>query len=155
MKVTASNVRRCGWAEGNDLMSEYHDSEWGVPTHKDKTHFEFLILEAAQAGLSWLIVLRKRAGYRKAFAGFDFKKVAKFGEHDVKRLMNDAGIVRNELKIRASIENAKRFLEVRNEFGTFDRYLWSFVEGKPVVNRVKSYREIASSTVLSDSVSKD
>ena len=104
-------------------MSAYHDREWGVPVHEDKTHFEFLILEAAQAGLSWLIVLRKREGYRKAFANFDFKKVAKFGETDVRRLMNDAGIIRNELKIRASIENAKRFLEVRKEFGTFDRYL--------------------------------
>jgi len=155
MKRKVSKVIRCAWAEGNDLMSEYHDREWGVPVHQDTTHFEFLILEAAQAGLSWLIVLRKREGYRKAFARFDFKKVAKFGERDVQRLMQDAGIVRNELKIRASIENAKRFLEVREEFGTFDRYLWSFVEGKPVVNRVKSYKEIAPNTPLSDAVSKD
>jgi DNA-3-methyladenine glycosylase I len=149
------NRIRCRWAQGNDLMSAYHDREWGVPVHRDKTHFEFLILEAAQAGLSWLIVLRKRDGYRKAFAGFDFRKVALFGEKDVQRLMNDAGIVRNELKIRASIENAKRFLEVRKEFKTFDRYLWNFVDGKPVVNAVKSYREVAPSTPLSDAVSKD
>jgi len=150
-----NNRTRCKWAEGNDLMSAYHDREWGVPVHDDKTHFEFLILEAAQAGLSWLIVLRKREGFRKAFAGFDFKKVAKFGEKDVERLMNDAGIIRNQLKIRASIENAKRFLEVRKEFGTFDRYLWNFVGGKPVVNHVKSYKQVAGSTPLSDAISKD
>jgi DNA-3-methyladenine glycosylase I len=148
-------MKRCGWADGNEIMSEYHDREWGVPVHDDKTHFEFLTLEAAQAGLSWLIVLRKREGYRKAFANFDFKKVAKFGERDVKRLMKDAGIVRNELKIRASIENARRFLDIREEFGTFDRYLWNFVEGKPVVNQVKSYKALAPSTPISDTVSKD
>jgi DNA-3-methyladenine glycosylase I len=136
-------------------MREYHDREWGVPVHDDKIHFEFLILEGAQAGLSWLIVLRKRDGYRKAFAGFDFNKVARFGERDVRRLMTDESIVRNELKIRAAIENARRFLEVRKEFGSFDSYLWNFADGKPVVNRVKSYKVAPSSTSLSDAISKD
>jgi DNA-3-methyladenine glycosylase I len=136
-------------------MREYHDREWGVPVHDDKIHFEFLILEGAQAGLSWLIVLRKREGYRKAFAGFDFNKVARFGERHVRRLMTDESIVRNELKIRAAIENARRFLEVRKEFGSFDRYLWNFVGGKPVINPVKSYKVAPSSTSLSDAISKD
>ena len=136
-------------------MREYHDREWGVPVHDDKVHFEFLILEGAQAGLSWLIVLRKREGYRKAFAGFDFNKVARFGERDVRRLMTDEGIVRNDLKIRAAIENARRFLEVRKEFGSFDSYLWNFVGSKPVVNRLKSYKVAPSSTALSDAISKD
>ncbi len=144
--------RRCAWAQSNPLLGEYHDREWGVPVHDDRVHFEFLILEAAQAGLSWLIVLRKRDGYRRAFAGFDFKKVAKFGEADVRRLLKDAGIVRNELKIRSSIENAKRFLDVRKEFGTFDAYLWSFVKGKPVSNRVRSMKDLKPNTPLSDAV---
>ena len=151
----ATPIRRCGWAEGNALLSEYHDREWGVPVHDDRQHFEFLILEAAQAGLSWLIVLRKREGYRKAFARFDFTKVAKFDEKDVARLVNDPGIVRNVLKIRSSIENARRFLEVRKEWGTFDKYLWGFVGGKPMVNKVGLYRDLPPHTELSDAVSKD
>jgi DNA-3-methyladenine glycosylase I len=136
-------------------MSAYHDREWGVPVRQDRRHFEFLILEAAQAGLSWLVVLRKRAGYRNAFANFDFNRVARYGEREIARLMQDAGIVRNELKIRASVENAKRFIEVRKEFGTFNRYLWNFVDGKPIVNAVESFRNISPTTPLSDEVSRD
>jgi DNA-3-methyladenine glycosylase I len=155
MKKETAAVQRCGWAQGDPLMSAYHDREWGVPVHQDRRHFEFLILEAAQAGLSWLIVLRKRKGYQNAFARFDYNEVARFGEKDVRRLMKDPGIIRNELKIRAAVENAKRFIEVRKEFGTFNRYLWNFVDGKPVVNQVKSYRDILPTTQLSDAVSRD
>jgi DNA-3-methyladenine glycosylase I len=155
MKIAIEDAQRCGWAHGDPLMRAYHDQEWGVPTRQDRRHFEFLILEAAQAGLSWRIVLKKRSGYQIAFADFDFHQVARFGERDIKRLMNDAGIVRNELKIRASVENAKRFLDVRKEFGTFNRYLWDFVEGKPVVNHVESYRDVPPTSPLSDTISRD
>ena len=148
-------ISRCAWAEGHPLLAEYHDREWGTPAHEDKKHFEFLILEAAQAGLSWLTVLKKREGYRKLFLNFDFNRVAKFGERDVRRLMKDASIIRNELKIRSAIHNAQRFLEVRKEYGSFDKYLWRFSGGKPVVNRVRSIQEIPPHTALSDAVSKD
>lgn len=148
-------AKRCSWADHHPLMSEYHDHEWGVPVHDDRVHFEFLILEAAQAGLSWLTVLKKRENYREAFANFDFSKVAKFGEADVRRLMQNAGIIRNQLKIRSSIENAKRVLEVRGEFGTFDKYLWSFTGGKQVRHAIRSIKDLKPSTELSDAVSKD
>lgn len=146
---------RCFWADSHPLLLDYHDKEWGVPAHDDKTHFEFLILEAAQAGLSWLTVLKKREGYRESFAGYDWKRVARFGETDVKRLMKNPGIIRNELKIRSTITNASRFEEVRNEFGSFDKYLWGFVEGKPVQNRIRSKKDLVSNTSLSDAVSRD
>jgi DNA-3-methyladenine glycosylase I len=136
-------------------MIEYHDREWGVPVRDDRKHYEFLVLEAAQAGLSWLTVLRKREGYRKAFAGFDPKKVARFGARDVVRLLRDPGIVRNRLKIRAAILNARLFLEVQKEFGSFDRYCWSFVGGKPKVNRRRSMREVPATSPESDAFSKD
>src|SRR6478609_5599536 len=127
-KAVAVGPRRCAWVPlDNPLYQRYHDEEWGVPVYDDKSIFEFLVLESAQAGLSWITVLRKRENYRKAFANFDYRKVAKFTERDVKRLMNDAGIVRNQLKIRAAISNAKAFLEVQREFGTFDKYIWGFV----------------------------
>ena len=150
-----AKLLRCKWAESHPLLSDYHDAEWGTPRHDDRTHFEFLILEAAQAGLSWLTVLKKREGYRKHFAGFDFNKVAKFGEADVRRMMKDAGIIRNELKIRSAISNAGPFIQVRKEFGTFDRYLWNFVGGKPVRGRIRTSKDLVPFTPLSDAVSKD
>ncbi len=149
------SIKRCWWADGHALLSEYHDKEWGVPRHDDRVHFEFLILEAAQAGLSWLTVLKKREGYRRHFAGFDYEKVATFGETEVKRMLKDPGIIRNELKVRSAIANAKPFIAVRKEFGTFDRYLWDFVAGKPVQNRVRSMKDLVPNSPLSDAVSKD
>jgi DNA-3-methyladenine glycosylase I len=148
-------VKRCPWALSHALLMEYHDREWGVPAHDDRTHFEFLILEAAQAGLSWLTVLKKREGYRKHFAGFDFDQVAKFGEAEVNRMLKDPGIIRNELKVRSAIANAKPFIKVREEFGTFDKYLWGFTQGKQVVNKVRSPKDLVPNSPLSDSVSKD
>lgn len=148
-------MKRCFWAESHPLMSDYHDKEWGLPAHDDKTHFEFLILEAAQAGLSWLTVLKRREGYRKAFANFDYKKVAKFGEAEVKKLMQDTGIIRNQLKIRSAISNAVPFMKIQKEFGSFDRYLWNFVNGKSVQNKVRSKKDLVPNSPLSDEVSKD
>lgn len=153
--VSTKLVRRCFWAGHHPLLEAYHDKEWGTPSHKDREHFEFLILEAAQAGLSWLTVLKKRAGYRKHFADFDFNKVSKFGESEIRRMMKDPGIIRNDLKIRSAVHNAKPFINVRKEWGTFDRYLWDFVKGKPIVNRVRSAKDLVSNSPLSDLVSKD
>jgi DNA-3-methyladenine glycosylase I len=149
------NRIRCPWCEGSELYRRYHDEEWGIPVHEERKHFEFLVLESAQAGLSWATILKKRDNYRKAYRGFDPQVVARFGTRDVKRLLNDAGIVRNRLKIESSINNAKRFLEVQQEFGSFDTYLWSFVGGSPIVNRWKTLEEIPAKTDLSDKVSKD
>jgi DNA-3-methyladenine glycosylase I len=146
---------RCPWCEGDDLYRRYHDEEWGVPVHDDRKHFEFLVLESAQAGLSWSTILKKRENYRKAYRGFDPEVVAGFGPRDVQRLLNDAGIVRNRLKIESSINNARRFLEVQREFGSFDAYLWGFVGGAAVANRWKTLAEIPATTKLSDTVSKD
>lgn len=136
-------------------MAEYHDKEWGVPVHDDQKHFEFLILEGAQAGLSWDTILKRREGYRKAFANFDPNKVAKFDDKDVARLMNDSGIIRNRLKIASAITNAKAFLEVQIEFGSFDKYAWQFVKGKPIQNKWKSMRDIPAKTKESEALSKD
>src|ERR1700726_4905954 len=127
-------MKRCPWAK-TDLYVQYHDTEWGVPVHNDRVLFEFLILEGAQAGLSWITILKKRENYRKAFDGFRPEKIARYGPRDIKRLLGDAGIVRNRLKIAATIQNAKAFLAVQEEFGSFDAYLWSFVGGKPKQNR--------------------
>jgi len=146
---------RCPWSLGSDRYIEYHDKEWGVPVHDDNTHFEFLILEGAQAGLSWSTILNKREGYRKAFANFDPKKVARFTEAKLEKLLLDPGIVRNRLKVYAAVNNAKRFLEVQKEFGTFDKYIWEFVGGKPIVNQVKSLKEIKPTSPESDALSKD
>lgn len=146
---------RCAWAGSDPLYVAYHDQEWGRPVRDDRVLFEFLILEGAQAGLSWITILRKRAAYRKAFDGFDPVKVARFTAADVRRLMNDAGIVRNRLKIESSISNAKAFLAVQEEFGSFSRYLWGFVNGKPVVNRPGSSKGVPASMPLSDAISKD
>ena len=136
-------------------MIEYHDREWGVATHEDRKHFEFLVLEAAQAGLSWAIVLNKREGYRRAFSQFDPAKVARFDQRTIDRLTLDPGIVRNRLKITAAVKNARQFLQVQEEFGSFDRYCWQFVGGRPKVNRWKSMSEIPATTPESDAFSKD
>src|SRR5208282_2044980 len=139
--MTSKNIKRCPWPEGDPLMVAYHDREWGVPVHDDRKIFEFLVLEAFQAGLSWRTVLHKRDNFRRAFAGFDYRKVARFGSRDTARLLKDAGIVRNRLKIKAAIENARRFLEVREEFGTFSRYMWKWVGGKPTNNRLRTLKD--------------
>ena len=153
--MSEQGLTRCPWCEGADLYRRYHDEEWGVPVHDDQRHFDFLVLESAQAGLSWSTILKKRENYRKAYRGFDPRVVARFGPRDRERLLNDAGIVRNRLKIESSINNAKRFLEVQEEFGSFDNYLWGFVGGKPLVNKWKTLSEIPAKTDLSDTVSKD
>ena len=147
--------RRCPWCLGSDLYRRYHDREWGVPVHEDGRLFEFLILEGAQAGLSWSTILNKRENYRRAFARFDARKVARFGRRDVKRLMADAGIVRNRLKIESTLSNARAFLEVRREFGSFDAYLWSFVDGRPLQGRRRSMRDVPDRTDVSDAISRD
>ncbi len=146
---------RCPWCEGDPLMLKYHDEEWGVPVHDDRIHFEFLVLEGAQAGLSWMTVLRKREHYRKLYRNFDPAAVARFTGRQVEKMLNDPGIIRNRLKIASSVNNAKRFLEVQKEFGSFDAYLWSFTEGKPLVNRWKTIKQIPAKTGHSDKVSKD
>jgi DNA-3-methyladenine glycosylase I len=147
--------KRC-WGDLEDaLMRDYHDREWGTPLHDDRKIFEFLILEGMQAGLSWKLVLDKRENFRRAFRGFDPVRVARFAARDVRRLLGDAGIIRNRLKILGAINNAKRFLEVQKEFGTFDRYIWSFVGGKPVLNKLRSFADMPAWTPLSDIISKD
>jgi DNA-3-methyladenine glycosylase I len=148
-------MRRCPWGETNDLYIKYHDEEWGVPVHDDRKHFEFLTLEAAQAGLSWLTILRKREGYRKAYNHFHPLQVSKYGDKDIARLLQDEGIVRNHKKIEASVNNARMFIEIKKEFGSFDNYIWRFVGYKPVVNRWKDVKAIPSKTALSDQISKD
>jgi DNA-3-methyladenine glycosylase I len=147
-------MNRCDWAKSEEMI-RYHDEEWGVPKHDDRVLFEFLILEGAQAGLSWETILRKRPAYRAAFAGFDPAAVARFGARDVRRLMNDEGIVRNRLKVESSLRNARAFLEVREEFGSFDAYVWRFVGGKPIRNRRRSLRDVPARTEESDAMSKD
>ena len=150
------SVKRCQWAENTfDQYIRYHDEEWGVPVHDDYTHFEFLILEGAQAGLSWSTILKKREGYRKAFAGFDPKIVAGFGEREIEQLLQNSGIVRNRLKIRSAIRNAACFLEIQHEFGSFDAYIWEFVGGKPMINEWKSMTGVPAKTKESDAISKD
>ena len=146
--------KRC-WGGNDPLMIAYHDTEWGVPLHDDRGLFEFLVLEGMQAGLSWATILRKRENFRKAFSGFDARRVAVYGAKDVQRLLEDPGIIRNRLKIEAAINNARRFLEVQKEFGSFDRYIWGFVEGKPIRNRFRTLSELPSRTPLSDRISKD
>jgi DNA-3-methyladenine glycosylase I len=147
--------RRCGWCGNDPLYVAYHDAEWGVPVHDDRKLFEFLILEGAQAGLSWITILRKREAYRRAFAGFDAEKVARYGQRQVDRLLADPGIVRNRLKIEAAVNNAQRFLRVQNEFGSFDAYIWRFVDGRPIVNRWKTLKQVPASTPESDALSRD
>ena len=151
-----STVTRCEWAAGSDeLMRAYHDEEWGVPSHDDRHLFEMLTLEGAQAGLSWSTILRKREGYRRAFAGFDAAKVARFEAKDVERLLEDTGIVRNRLKVESTVNNAARVLEVQEELGSLDAYLWAFVDGRPIVNDFRTLAELPSETDLSKAISKD
>jgi len=145
---------RCAWAT-NELSIRYHDEEWGVPVHDDRTLFEFLILEGAQAGLSWNTILNKRENYRRAFDGFDPKKIARYDRRKITKLLGDASIVRNKLKIAAAVENAKAFLRVQEEFGSFDKYIWQFVGGKPKVNKWRSLRQLPARTPESDAISKD
>ncbi|MBN1237609.1 MAG: DNA-3-methyladenine glycosylase I [Gammaproteobacteria bacterium] len=148
--------KRCPWSEGVDqLYLDYHDREWGVPVHDDRRHFEFLVLEGAQAGLSWRTILRKREGYRRAFADFDPERVARFNKRSVERLMGDAGIVRNRLKIESAVANARGFLGVREEFGSFCAYIWRFVDGRPVVNRWRRQQDVPATSPESDALSRD
>ena len=152
----AKSVERCTWSVGVDPEYErYHDTEWGVPVRDDRTHFEFLVLESAQAGLSWWTILRKRDGYRRAFADFDASKVARFTSRTVEKLMRDPGIVRNRQKIEAAVNNARQFLKVQNELGSFDRYVWGFVEGEPIVNRWRKHADVPPTSKESDALSKD
>ncbi len=146
---------RCQWAGNDPLYQKYHDEEWGVPVHNDQKLFEMLILEGAQAGLSWITILRKRENYRKAFSNFDAKKIAKYDSKKVEQLLLNEGIVRNKLKIASTIQNAKLFLELQKEFGSFDKYIWQFTAGKPVKNNWKSLKEIPPKTKESDVMSKD
>jgi DNA-3-methyladenine glycosylase I len=153
-KIACHELIRCGWAKGERYI-QYHDEEWGVPVHDDGTLFEFLILEGAQAGLSWSTILNKRENYRRAFNGFDPRRVARYDSRRIKKLLADPGIVRNRLKIASAIGNAKAFLRVQEEFGTFDRYIWQFVGGNPLINKRKSLREVPARTPESDAMSKD
>ena len=147
--------KRCAWAGDDPLYAAYHDDEWGVPVHDDRTLFEFLILEGAQAGLSWITILKKRENYREAFDGFDPQRIARYREARVQKLLGNAGIVRNKLKVRSSIGNAKAFLAVQKEFGSFDRFIWDFVGGAPKVNAWKSLAEVPAKTAESDAMSKE
>jgi DNA-3-methyladenine glycosylase I len=151
----AKPVRRCPWPEGNEQMVRYHDSEWGVPLHNDRKLFEFLVLDAFQAGLSWAIVLKKRDGFRKAFDNFDPRKVAKYDGRKVRALLADVGIIRNRMKIEATIANAREFLLVQREFGSFDRYIWQFVGGRPRKNNRRTLKQLPAHSAESDAMSKD
>ena len=156
MTAEEKQASRCAWAKGVDgLYARYHDTEWGVPVHEDRKLFEFLLLEGAQAGLSCATILRKREAYRAGFAGFDPDRVARFGRRETARLLRNPGIVRNRLKVEAAVSNARAFLGVQEEFGSFDRYLWSFVGGKPIQNRRKKLRDIPPTTRESDALSRD
>jgi DNA-3-methyladenine glycosylase I len=147
---------RCTWCEGSfDAYIVYHDKEWGVPVHDDSKHFEFLILEGAQAGLSWATILKRREGYRHAFAGFDPEKVARYTQEKIEELLLNVGIIRNRLKVQSAVSNAQKYLAVQKEFGSFDKYIWQFVGGKPIINKRKDLREIPATSKESDTLSKD
>ena len=146
---------RCAWPTDNPLMIKYHDKEWGVPVHNDRKLFEFLLLEGFQAGLSWITILKKRENFRKAFDSFDFNKVVCYNKRKINSLMKDAGIIRNKLKIESAVTNAKAFIEVRKQFGTFDKYIWDIVNNKPIINNHKRLNDLPASTKLSDLISKD
>jgi len=148
-------ISRCAWSVSDPLYIQYHDEEWGVPLHDEQKLFEFLALEGMQAGLSWLTILRKRENFRKAFDSFDVNKVARYNERKINALMQDTGIIRNRQKILATIDNARAFLEVQAEFGGFDKYIWGFVNGKPIRNKWKTPQEIPAKTPLSETISKD
>jgi DNA-3-methyladenine glycosylase I len=153
--ATNTNRQRCAWAGEDTLYRQYHDTEWGVPLHDDRTLFEFLILEGAQAGLSWITILRKRENYRAAFDGFDAERIAAYGANKIESLLQDAGIVRNRLKVAAAVINAQKFLDVQDEFGSFDSFIWRFVDGKPKQNNWRSLAEIPTSTPESDAMSRE
>lgn len=149
------NLSRCSWVGNDKLMIEYHDKEWGVPVHNDRKLFEFLLLEGFQAGLSWKTILHKRENFRKAFDNFAFNKIAKYNKRKINSLMKDEGIIRNKLKIQAAVTNANAFIQIRKEFGTLDKYIWSFVNNKPIINKFKSLEELPARTELSDKISDD
>lgn len=146
---------RCDWCEKDDLYRNYHDNEWGKPVYDDKTIFEFLVLESFQAGLSWYTILKKRENFRKAFDQFNYKKIAKYSDEKVKSLLQDKGIIRNRLKIVATINNAQKFIEVQKEFGSFSKYIWNFVGGKPIINYPKKLKDVPATTEISDALAKD
>ncbi len=146
---------KCGWCLGDDLYESYHDKEWGVPVYNDAKLFEFLILETFQAGLSWITILRKRENFRSALDNFDYKKIAKYDQDKIENLMQDAGIIRNRLKIKATVSNAQAFINIQNEFGSFSEYIWHFVNGKPIKNTLISHKDAPANTPLSDQISKD
>ncbi|HEY1650987.1 MAG TPA: DNA-3-methyladenine glycosylase I [Acidimicrobiales bacterium] len=154
-KSTTDDLRRCDWAGSDPEMVAYHDTEWGVPVHDDPTHFEFLVLEGAQAGLSWSTILKRRPGYRKAFAAFDAAKVARFTPAKVDKLLTDIGIIRNRAKVEATVRNARAFLEVQDEFGSFDVYLWGFVGGRTIVNKWRRTAQLPPTSAESEALSKD
>jgi DNA-3-methyladenine glycosylase I len=147
--------QRCAWCLGDDLYETYHDKEWGVPVYDDDTLFEFLILETFQAGLSWITILRKRENFRKAFDNFDYKKTANYNQNKIDALLQDAGIIRNKLKVKATKSNAQSFMKIQEEFGSFSKYIWGFVDGKPINNAFKSLSAVPANTPLSDAISKD
>lgn len=149
------NKNRCDWTGNDDLMNEYHDKEWGMPVHDDKKHFEFLILDTFQAGLTWKTILYRREGFRKAFADFDVEKVARFTEKKLEKLMQDTGIIRNRLKIWGSVQNAKSFIQIQKEFGSFDKYIWQFTNNKTIQNKFKTMKEMPATSKESDAMSKD
>ncbi len=155
MQNKAKVVVRCAWSSKSDKEERYHDTEWGIPVHDDKLLFEFLILEGAQAGLSWSTILRKRNGYRQAFDNFDAKKIAEYDETKIAELLQNPEIIRNRLKIRAAVTNAKAFLEIQQEYGSFDAFVWSFVDGNPIQNQWRNFAELPAKTDLSDNMSKD
>jgi DNA-3-methyladenine glycosylase I len=146
---------RCGWCNSSELYQKYHDEEWGVPVYEDSKLFEFLILETFQAGLSWITILNKRENFRAAFDAFDYKKIANYSEDKIQDLMQDPGIIRNQLKIRSAVTNAIAFMKVQDEFGSFSKYIWGFIDGKPIVNNRKNLSEVQATTPLSDTISKD
>jgi len=150
-----TNTSRCKWSEKDPLYIQYHDTEWGVPLHDEQQLFEFLMLETFQAGLSWITILRKRESFRKAFDNFDYKKIAQYKERKIQALLQDKGIIRNKLKVRAAVSNAQAFLKVQKEFGSFDNYVWAFVNGKPTQNKWRSVKELPGKTELSDQLSKE
>lgn len=148
-------IKRCPWPKEDKMYQKYHDTEWGVPVHNDKKLFEFLLLEGFQAGLSWRTILIKRKNFKKAFDNFDFNKISRYDKRKLNVLMKDEGIIRNRLKIESAVTNAKAFIKVRKEFGTFNKYIWGFVDGKPIKNKYKSLKDIPARTELSDAISKD
>lgn len=150
-----NEIKKCGWCLGDQLYEEYHDNEWGVPVHDDATIFEFLVLETFQAGLSWITILRKRENFRKAFDDFNYKLIADYSEDKIQDLLQDAGIIRNKLKVRGTVTNARLFMQVQEEFGSFSDYIWGFVDGKQLKNKVVDYKKAPPTTKISDALSKD